>query len=307
MRIVKLEDIDLLSTNAPGSTYDEYASGTSYTTGDFVKVSFESDGTTPLEPVHEFEALDSTNGDYPPDNPTKWKDLGASNPYRAFDEFMSTETVRDDGADMVIEIDTSGTDAIGIFGIYAAKVTLKLISGGETIKTETFDIRKPILYSGWYYWLFTPYSYNDSTIILWTYPRQASSSVEITSEPRVGRCAATHIVAGNTETLGSTQYGVAAGIDDYSIKDVDEQGRTYLNQGAYAKRVDMSMWLNNDDFDSVNAQLTAIRGTKAIFDCNNLEKSDYNALVVLGYYRNFDTLIPSYALSKCNIEIAGLT
>ena len=307
MRIVKLQEIDLLSSNATESAYDEWASGTGYTTGNNVKVSFEDDGTTPREPVHEFEALDSTTGDYPPDNPTLWSDLGASNPYRAFDEFMDTETVLETGADMVLEVDTSDTDAIGIFGIWGAKVTLAFISGGTTITTETFDIREPILYSGWYYWLFTPYSYNASAIVLWVYPRQGSSSVEITIEPRAGRCAAAQIVVGNTHELGKTQYGPSASIDDYSIKDVDEMGRTYLKQGRYAKLIDITMWLEAEETDEVHAQLTSVRGLLTIFDCNNPGYTPYDSLIALGYFRSFDVTIPAPPISRCNIEIAGLT
>lgn len=135
-RIVNLkgiaDNILLESSNVAASSLDEYASGTSYSTGDQVRVSYESDGTTPRQPVEEYESLaDSNSGNYPPDSPDQWSLLGASNKWQMFDDFANTQTSNTDSIE--VEIDSSDTDAVGLFNLQAKQVTLTQIVNTELI------------------------------------------------------------------------------------------------------------------------------------------------------------------------------
>lgn len=302
MRLVILQDVSLVSSSVAGSEYDEYDDSHSYSTGDYIKLSYEDDGATPRFPVMEYQSLADANQDnYPPDNPDKWSEIGAENRCKMFDAYTNTQTIDTD--DIVVVLDANGAANVGIFGIYGASVTLKLIRAA-TIKEETFDLRTFIPASGWYNWLFGTYEYGI-TQLLWDFPQYATgATLEITIAARAGSAACGMVVIGNARTLGVTRYNVRIGIDDYSIKDADPLGRTYLNQGAYAQTAEADMWLTNAQIDYVARQLVAVRGTPAVYDINNTG-TIYQSLIIYGT-ASFDITIPGPRRSKCALTVEGL-
>ena len=306
MRLIVLSDIDEIEySNVTGSAYNEYSSVASYDTGNNVKVSFESNGTTPRFPVKEYESLsDANSGNYPPDDATNWIEVGAENRCKMFDGFTNTQTTN--AANINVEIPANGADTVGLFNLYGTEVTLRLIRDSATIKEETFDLRTIIPSSGWYSWLFSSYEYGITQLI-WNFPKYAAGatlSIEITTRSSEAKCGL--VVLGLQRTLALTEYGPKTGIDDYSIKDTDFLGRTYLSQGNFAKRADVEMWLENAQYDFVARQLASVRGVPAIFDFNNADLSDFQSLAIYGYIQNFDMMIPGPAISKVNIEVRGL-
>jgi hypothetical protein len=305
MRIVKLSPITGIQTsNVTGSAHAEYVAGTTYAAEAKVKVSFESNGTTPRFPVIEYESLAGSNvGNYPPSSPDKWSEIGAENRCKMFDGFTNTQTIHN--ADMEVSIDASGADTVGLFNLYGTRVHLSLVHDSEVKKTEEFDLRTFLPESGWYAWLYGSYEYGINQII-WNMPRYAADAVlEITIDARSSVAGCGLVVIGRQIPLGLTQYGPRFGIDDYSIKATDALGRTYLNQGAFAKRADIEMWMTKEQIDFVHRQLTKVRGEPAIFDLNNPD-SGYQALAIYGFCQNFEITIPGYNDQRCNMEIRGL-
>jgi hypothetical protein len=304
MKLITLGAISLIDSNVDGSSHDEYASGTTYSAGKKVKVSFESDGTTPLFPVLEYESLAGSNtGNYPPDSPSQWSEIGAENRCKMFDEYTNTQTVNDE--DIEVSLGANGFDSVGLFGLYGTHVTLRLVHDSVTKKEETIDLRTFVPESGWYAWLYGSYEYGI-TQILWHFPKYAADAVlEIEITTRSSQAACGMVALGNARTLGVTRYGVKTGIDDYSIKAPDSLGRTYLAQGAFARRADVDMWLQNTRIDYVSRQLTNVRGVPAIFDLNN-PGIGYQVMTIYGHVGNFDVVIPGAIRSRCNLEIRGL-
>lgn len=304
MKLHKLETISLSSSSVAGSTYNEYASGTTYSIGNNVKVSFEDDGTTPRFPVVEYVSLSGSNtGNYPPDNPASWSEIGAENRCKMFDAYINTQT--EDTDDIEVTISANGVSSVGIFNIYGTSVELVLKRSGVTITSETVDLRTLIPESGWYSWLFDSYEYGIDQVI-WTFPRYISNAtleITITARSSLAKCGL--VCVGNHRDLGITRYGVSVGIDDYSIKDTDTLGRTYLNQGEYANRADISMTLLNTNIDYVMRQLADVRGEAAIFDANNVAGT-YQSAAIYGFWQNFDITVPGPIRSQCNLEIKGL-
>jgi len=101
---------------------------------------------------------------------------------------------------------------------------------------------------------------------------------------------------------------VSISILDYSRKDTDDFGNTYLRQGNYAKKVECDIWLQNGQIDWVRKKLADVRATPAVYNFNNvnLQTSDFESLIVYGFYRNFEIIIPGINYSKCSFEVEGL-
>jgi hypothetical protein len=418
MQVSILKDTELNSSNVAASTEAEYASGTSYASGATVKVSFESDGTTPRTPVEEYESLEASNqGNYPPDNPTKWSLLGASNKWKMFDGSTSSQTENTDSVE--VELDASDTDSIGILNMDASSVELYLVVENELIEDGDGTTDQFTKESGWSFssnsWIcsglqlstsrlyqdggvniitdlwvvidFTISNYSSGSIagyagggigdyqstngtyrqivqigsdntyvglianssfagtvddisikfvpkyelkslavlskadyyeyffdpfdslsdIIWYYPRYGNSSIRVNIE-KTGTVKCGLVVYGATRDLGLTEYNPTVGILDYSIKSTDSLGRTFLAQGNYADRIDLTCYFNNNEIDSVSRTLTSLRGIPALWDCNNNDLEQiFESLFIYGYFDKFDILIPNFAQSQCNIRINGLT
>lgn len=302
MNITKLTDISLTSSTVTASLLSEYSSATTYSLDQEVKVSYESDETTPKTPVVEYISLDNSNLDnYPPDNPDKWQELGASNKWKMFDGYTNSQT--EDTTSITIVLDSSSTDSIGLFNLDATEVTFTLTHDSVTKKTETISLLS-YLGNGWWDYFFSDAETKPD--IVWSYPKYSSSSLSVTITTYTGstvKCGL--VVYGNTTNIGETQYSPTMGIKDYSIKTVDSLGRYYLSQGNYAKKNDISVWIDNNEINGVFKILSDVRGTPVIFNGNQHE-TDFNGLLVYGFLAEFLITISGPNISRYTLTIEGL-
>lgn len=283
---------------------------------------------------HEiYKSLADANEDnYPPDYPAKWSLLGATNKWKMFDAFVNTQT--EDSDPIIVELDPCGADCVGLFRLEGTKVTLTLSSleytqdyygdASDYYKDETGGKYEDDEYSSAYsvkkteivslddsavddYWgyFFADFSYNKT--LFWTFPVYYSNAIlriEITpyvDSAKCGMCA-----LGKSITLGKTHYNPSISMDDYSKKATDDLGRTYLSQGNYARINEFDMWLENADVDMVRRAFEDVRGIPIMTNANGSD-TNYESLIIYGYYNNFDIIIPGPNISKCSVEIKGLT
>ena len=301
MDLSALKTITLESSSVTASSEDEYSSATTYATDNTIKVSFESDGTTPLTPILEYISLADANLDnYPPDTPLKWGETGASNRWKMFDGYINTYT--EDTSAIEVEVDSAGTDIVGLFGLTATSVTFSLVRDSVVLKTETIDL-KVISGNGWYSWLHDEYEYKTKAI--WSYTKYSGAIIQVSITVASGSAKCGAMVIGSQNFLGSTQYNASIGIDDYSVIATDALNRTYLSQGDYADRAEVELWINNEQIDRIRRALIATRATVCIYNLNNTG-SDYDSLKILGYYKSFDIIIPGPSISKCSLDIGGI-
>jgi hypothetical protein len=143
------------------------------------------------------------------------------------------------------------------------------------------------------------------TDVFWEYSFSGDSQLHIEIATQGGTAACGLVVIGTSVTIGSTSPSPEIGIADYSKKNTDILGRTYLSQGNWAKTNDIQFWIDNDALDMVYKALASLRGEAVVFDANN-DNTSYESLIVYGFWKNFDVIIPCATISKCSIEVEGL-
>lgn len=155
------------------------------------------------------------------------------------------------------------------------------------------------------YWeyFFSPFESLED--IIWYFPVYGSSTIRIRLAEGSGLTECGLVVVGESSDVGLSQFNPTIGILDYSIKSTDSFGNTILSQGNYAKRVDLETDIQNNNVDSVQKKLSSLRGIPALYDCNNTN-TEFESLIVYGFYERFDILIPNITFSVCNIRIQGL-
>lgn len=302
MRVAPIKTISLISSSVTSSAYDEYDPETPYYTDDTVKVSFESDEVTPRTPVVEYESLaDSNTGNYPPTSPTQWSEIGTSNQWKMFDQYINSETT--DSNDIDVSIDSNKSNIVGLFNLVGSSVEITLSRNGETIKTETISL-KTLPSVSFYSWMFDDYEYKDR--VFWDFPKYSDGVLSVSISTVNDEATCGEMVIGSQQFLGKTQYGANVGIEDYSVYSTDSLGRTYLNQGDYADLANIEFWMYNSVLDSVRKKLASVRGVMSLWDMNN-SGSDYDSLRIYGFFENFDIIIPGPKISKCSLTIRGTT
>lgn len=135
MEIIELGDPSVFLSSISEELYDEWDVADTYNTDDYVYVSFEDDGTTERTPHETYISLSDANvGNYPPDDPVNWSLVGATNRWKMFDGYVNTQS--EDTEDIVVHLDSSGTNYVGLFLMNAKSVTLSFYKGQPYIDED---------------------------------------------------------------------------------------------------------------------------------------------------------------------------
>jgi len=306
MRLIPLQDITLLASNVPASTYAEWSdAGVSYTDGDNVKI---TNATSGLENEYECLVTHTSAADKNPEtDTTNWFYLGASNKWKMFDSYVNTQSKNATS----IEVTVAGeayVDSIVFFNLYASSVQVITKSGTTTISDETIDLSQEI--ADWYEYFFAEFEFRSDLYVEVSglYP---TLTIEVTINAISGSDAKCGMLClGRGKHLGNTQYAPTIGIEDYSAKATNDFGETYLNQRAYSKKISADLWLDSGQIDVVNKALAAVRSTPCVWQFNNPSlgdvATDYESLIIYGFFADFSIVLEGAVKSACSLEIEGL-
>lgn len=248
---------------------------------------------------------ETTNDEVDPDTPS-WQVLGETNPYRMFDGLVGGVTERSGSIQVTIEFAQS-VDTIAMFGLGAVEVTIEVEDGtGVVSETHTKDLREdPLL--DWEEYFFKPlveprsdYTYQFENLYL-------TGTVTVTITAASGGTAECGLLLlGRGEYIGDAYYGIGTGIMDFSTKERDDFGRTYLSQGNWAKEMSCTLYIANEIYDRVARTLTAYRGTECVWDANAGD-TDYSSFVVYGFFIDWSQRMVGPTHAEVVLEIEGLT
>lgn len=293
---VKVSDLNFVSSNIPENDYPEYSELTHYSLGQRVIV------TTGWHTI--YESLDNNNiGLFPPTNPTKWLEVGPTNRWAVFDD--SGGTVSSGTAMIEWKFTTGRINSVSLLEVLASQVRVigtSLLDGVVYDKTVTLE--DVTLIGDWYQYFYAPIRRKTEVTLLDIPPY---SDMEITVQiigPAGSLVQAGNVVVGNAVQLGLTRYGASSGIIDYSVKEVDEFGRSKLIPRNFAKRSNVQLFISNALVDSVQRTLSDLRAKPVLWIA---AKDSFESLTVFGFYRDFDITVEYPAHSICNLEIEGLT
>jgi hypothetical protein len=283
----------LVYTNLTNA-YAEWSSGTTYALG--TSVSYGVYGT--------YLSLQNSNlNQNPLTATTYWTRTGPTNKMAAFDDQISSTSTS--ASDIIFAVTASSIDTVALLNVNGSKTAVAVsdanlkipiyhnaqqLSGGDSVD--------------WYGYFFYDEDTVRNTSVYLDIPTASNAliSVKITG---IGTTAIGTFVQGLLKNLGNTQYGVSAGIIDYSRKDTDEFGNVTFIKRNYSKRINASVSLTNANLNKVQRILYQIRATPVLW----LASTDIQfeePLITYGFYRDFSTEISYPTHSICNLQIEGL-
>jgi hypothetical protein len=248
---------------------------------------------------------------YPPTDllrstPLWWKEISATNRWKPFDGKIGSQAEQSESISYSL---TPGMiESIAFLNLDASsiKITITDPSEGvvydETIDLVMTDSRGISLIYDWYSYFFgtAPKTTDVVKLDLPPYP-SATLDIEISNPGLTAKVG--EIVVGINADLGMRKHGTGLSISDYSTKAADEYGSYTIAERSYAKRLTVSLHVDNLYLDEVYRILALYRATAVVW----VASEDYAAMIVFGFYKNFEIVVQYDTWSDCSIEIEGLT
>lgn len=283
-------DAILTSNNVPEDEHAVYDSAVTYQDADIVianhRIYRNNSGSAQLD-------------NYPPDNPTIWEGLGATNAWKMFDEYNNSSTTH--SGPIEFEITNGGfNNSIAMLGLGGSSVTVQMTDPVHgLVYDNTTQLASSAGVVGWYSWLYREHSIKEN-VVLTDLPTYPSATVKVIINGTVTRCS--HVAMGPQKTLGTLQYGYSLGILDFSTINESDDGNISVTKGNYADEPEIDMHVDYSKFDSVKRILTAYRGTPAVYVCGQTHET----MTVFGFYRSFRITVPHEGWAECTLTIRGL-
>lgn len=285
----------ITACNVPETDYSAWSSGTAYVTGNRVLYGHKN-----------YEALQNSTNKQPDLYTTGvtpyWLDLGYDNRWKMFDQVVGTRTSQ--ASPITITL-TPGQviDSIAFLDVVATSISVTMTDPIEgVVYSDTLDM---VMGSGVvdaYTYFFTPIILDDAAVLLGL-PAYVNASIAITISNNSGNAEIGTLVLGIQKDIGGTKFSPSIGITDYSKKTTDDFGNITVVQRAFTKRMKCELHLTNDMIDDLQRTLAAYRTTPIVWvGADDL----FSAMIIYGYYKSFEIVVPYANNSHCTLDVEGL-
>lgn len=297
-RPIAITEAMLVSTNV-AVTEAAWLVGTTYADGAIVR--------RPVGGIqHRFESLagSNTGNDPATDDGTWWVNLGPINAHRMFDGAIQTQTTNADEIAVEVQFDVEEAfDWIYLAGLAGTEVAVTLTDATDgVVYDEVFDLISDSGITDWWGFFFEPITRLTELALTDLNAAYSGLTLEVSVTEAGATVACGAVVPALSKVLGYTQWGASIGIQDYSVKTVDEFGNFTILERAFAKRLESNLFIPAALVDEVASILTSYRATPALF----IAASGYTATVVWGFVREWQVGIEYPDMSLAPIQVEGL-
>lgn len=297
IRPMAVNDAAFVSSNVAESdgSAGAWSVVTAYTVGQTVRYVIAN--------VHQvYECLVNNTGVAPPSDTAKWLLLGATNRWKMFDGAINSQTTNANSIAVVLTAN-GRVNSIALFNLSAASVRIVMTDPIDgVVYDETVSLVSLGGITSWYAWYFDPVA-RKSIFTVTGLPPYANAQIAITLTDTGSTVACGECVLGLAKEIGGLQYGAKVGIQDFSVKQVDDFGNFSVLERAYAKRGTFLVWVESSFTDALAELLATYRSTPIVY----IGDGGLTSTVIYGFYEDFEIEIAYEQVSLCSIQIEGLT
>ena len=306
----EFQDSDIDTISVADSGVSEYVETNTYSLNDqvYVKDIFPPKLYTALGAVATYV--------YPPDNPDSWTDNGCPNRWKFLDEYITTQTVSPTyDTDLVIQVKSNLQNSLALFGITGTNLKIEVLDGSDTIisnQTIEIDLINKSAIIDWETYFFSSFLYTEDLTHEIILLHSSKVKITISSDSSGIVPALGSLVLGESCRIGYTQYNIKSKIIDFSTIETNSYGDLWVNQGKYAKKMELETQDNGYRYDIINRALIAIRGKLTVFEGNNefddsTCNTDFSAFRVLGIIQDYSLSLAEGNVTKGSFTIRGIT
>lgn len=287
-----IDDTTLTATNVV-ETLAEYNPATNYAEGNKVR-----DDTT----HHAFESLVNDNMGNPLTDPSKWLDLGPTNPWGMFDQKLGTLTTNADTIEVTI-VPTGRATGMALFNLDAASVSVTVTDATDgVVYDEEFSLVSSDNVADYYDYCFEPII-RKSELLIEGLPPYVAPDIDVVIDNTGDTAACGNLVIGSMRQLGATVYGSGFGIIDGSRKEPDAFQNVDLVERDYRSTASLDVVVPRLLVDELKRVLTARRAKPTVF----IGTGEYDATLIYGFPRSWSVSIDHLEQSRLAIELESLS
>lgn len=285
-----ITDARLVSSSLPETDWAVWESATIYWLGARV-----------IKGHRIWESVQANNQNRDPETTVAgwWIDVGPTNRWAMFDSAVGSRSRAE--ASITFTLAPGRADSLILLDLDAATVTVTQRAGGNVIAEREINTIDNSAIADWFDYFFDPL-YQADFVAITNLPVYGESTIEVTIAKFSGEVSCGVCVVGLKADLGQTLVSPSVGINDYSRKVTDDFGNTNLVRRDYAKRQSARMVVPNDQVDRVFRTLAAARATPAVW----VGGDAYSALILYGWFRDFEVDIAYTHDSYCSLTIEGM-
>ncbi|OPX57075.1 hypothetical protein SAMN02745127_02063 [Oceanospirillum multiglobuliferum] len=255
-----------------------------------------------------WEVLTAHTTDTPPSQTdTRWQRIGPTNRFAMLDEEVNTKTIAPSGV-IELSITAGRIDAVALLGLRATSIEVRLVVD----EVEEFSASANLVNrqsSGTWLGFFTEPLYQqdfyivqgmvDTAVI--DLPKYLNAVLHITIINTGGPAECGVCRPGLLLNIGDTENDAETGIEDYSLREIDQWGRLSQQARNYAKEISTEVYIDTDRLDFIYAWLVKLKDTPLVW----LGIQHHSAYIVYGYGK-WRISRSGTVLSKMSIEVEGL-
>lgn len=232
-----------------------------------------------------------------------WVRTGPTNKMAMFDDQISSVSTAT--SEIVFAVTASSVDTVSILNVIAAKTSISVtdISTKESVYHDSNQLSGGESLDWFSYFFYDEDTQRTSSLYL-DIPAVSNALITVKISG-TGTVTAGNFVLGQLKTLGTTQYGVSAGIIDYSRKETDEFGNVIFTRRNFSKRMNATVSLTNPNLNRVQRILYELRATPVLWIAST-DLQFEEPLIIYGFYKDFSTEISYPTHSICNLQVEGL-
>lgn len=256
-----------------------------------------------------YQSLQDSNLNKQPDlvtSSTWWIKIGSDNRYAMFDLQVGQRTTRTTNLTVTIAPGQI-IDSVALIDINAltAKLTVRNGLAGPIVYEQIAGVSGATVID-WYTYFFSDPLQPITQVVFQNIPPYVNAHITLELDGQIGDTVSIgEMIFGSLSVIGTTQYGVSAGIIDYSVKETDEFGNTLFVERPFSKRLSAQVHLPNSQLNRVQRLLYNLRAKPCVWIATD-DPILQEPSIVFGYYRDFSTEIAYPSHSMCNLEIEGL-
>lgn len=232
-------------------------------------------------------------------NPLHWSLEGATNAYKMFDKYVSTQTL-DTGSISFTLKNLGQVNTFGLFGLIGDTVTLEVAeSDGTPISTETRDLISYSTFNSFYDWFFTPFL-NTEFMVFENLPPYYDARFTVTI---------TGAAVGIGAVVPAYGYGFDAITRNSSINPKDYSLKTELTPGVFEFTKGVSSLECEMEFNFPAAQIDLLnRVVKSRFSLPTLVvgSGDYESFTQYGIIQQCPNSLPYPTEGIARLKVESL-
>lgn len=233
-------------------------------------------------------------------NPVHWALVGATNAYKIFDTYTSSQAVAQDSVSFTVK-NLGVVNTVGLLNIDAATAQLIAFdSSNAEVYNSTVDLVSYATFASYYDYYFTPFLRKNVHVFENIPPiENAKFTINLTA---IGDVKLGNFVGGYGYYMAGINYQSTIRQKDYSIKEQLPTGEYFFAEGATSTIADFYFTLPNSKFDLLQRLIQKLRATPALYVGSEL----YESTNLYGVILDAPSTLSYATHSECRLQIESL-